>query len=288
MNTAKWFAAAQHFVPQNAISLAAGKIAQSEQPHLKKALIYAFSKAYGVRLDECKRQSLDEYASFNDFFARELKDDARPIDTDPLALVCPADGAISQIGVVDRGQILQAKGKNYSAAQLLADYDDGKSVEDGFFATVYLAPSNYHRAHMPFDGTLVETRYVPGDLFSVNRATARYVPDVFARNERLVCVFDTAFGRAFVVLVGALIVAGIECVATGRLARSDRVQTRRHDTPLKKGDELGRFCLGSTAIVVLPKGSNALWDNALASGSVVRMGQRLGVLDAHTTQLRAP
>ncbi|MDO4426783.1 MAG: archaetidylserine decarboxylase [Moraxella sp.] len=254
----------------------AGQIAKSERPYIKTPLIYGFAKAYGISLDEYERGRLQDYGSFNDFFTRELKDAARPIDPATDSLACPADGTVSQIGQIQNGQILQAKGRDYSVGQLLADYEDGMAMTDGAFATIYLAPSNYHRVHMPFNGTLIETRYVPGNLFSVNNATASHVPDLFARNERLVCVFETDFGRAFVVLVGAMIVAGIECVATGKLERTDRIQTRTHSLALKKGDELGRFYLGSTAIVVLPKAANTLWSPAFGHGSTVRMGETLG------------
>lgn len=274
----KAFADVQNFVPQTTLSEWAGNLAKSDHPYIKTPLIHAFAKAYGITLDEYERGSLDDYQSFNDFFTRELKDGQRPIDSEPSAIICPADGTVSQIGRITDGQILQAKGRDYSVGQLLADFDDGEYVKDGVFATIYLAPSNYHRVHMPFDGTLVATRYVPGDLFSVNNATASHVPDLFARNERLVCVFSTAFGNAYVVLVGAMVVAGIECVATGKLARSDRIQTQSHDLPLKKGDELGRFYLGSTAIVVLPKHANAQWQADFVHGKKVKMGERLGMM----------
>lgn len=266
----------QNIVPQQTLSTLAGKLARTHNPYLKKALIYGFAKAYDIRLDEYARGQLDDYKSFNDFFTRELQDGARPIDNTEGSIICPADGKVSQIGRIENGQIFQAKGRDYSAGQLLADFQDGQGVVDGYFATIYLAPSNYHRVHMPFDGRLIETRYVPGTLFSVNNATANHVPDLFARNERLVCVFDTEFGRAYVVLVGAMIVAGIECVATGAIARTRHIQTRTHDMALACGDELGRFYLGSTAIVVLPETAQVTWQDAFYHGSVVRMGQQMG------------
>lgn len=276
LDTAKLFATAQNFVPQTKLSEVAGQIAKSDRTYIKTPLIYGFAKAYGISLDDYERGRLQDYDSFNDFFTRELKDAARPIDTATDSLVCPADGTVSQIGQIQNGQILQAKGRDYSVGQLLADYEDGMAMVNGAFATIYLAPSNYHRVHMPFDGTLIETRYVPGNLFSVNNATASHVPDLFARNERLVCVFETDFGRAFVVLVGAMIVAGIECIATGKLERTDRIQTRTHALALKKGDELGRFYLGSTAIVVLPERAGTAWLPEFDHGRTVRMGQTLG------------
>lgn len=275
------FTAAQHLVPQQKISEVAGRLAASQNPIVKKAFVTAFAKAYGITLEEYARQNLADFKSFNDFFTRELADEARPIDSTEQGIVSPADGMISQIGYIQQGQMLQAKGRDYAISHLLADTDnkEGNYYEGGSFATVYLAPSNYHRVHMPFDGTLVETRYVPGTLFSVNNVTAANVPDLFARNERLVCIFDTEFGRAVVVLVGAMIVAGIETVATGKIDRSDSIQTLEHSLSLKKGDELGRFYLGSTAIVVMPKSAGVEWSQDMEHGSVVQMGQLLGVAD---------
>lgn len=288
INPKALFALAQNFVPQETLSELAGKLAQSQKTYIKKPLIYGFAKAYSIHLDDYKRQSLADYDSFNDFFTRELKTDARIIDSDPSSIISPSDGVISQIGTIHSGELLQAKGKQYSAAQLLADLDDGNWVNGGRFATIYLAPSNYHRVHMPFDGTLIETRYVPGELFSVNHATAHHIPDLFARNERLVCVFETQFGRAFVVLVGAMIVAGIECVATGKLERSRRLQVKQHKLALNKGDELGRFYLGSTAIVILPNNANVTWSEQYQHKSIVQMGQALGHTPKTDQQPKTP
>ncbi|MFZ2844135.1 archaetidylserine decarboxylase [Psychrobacter sp.] len=270
------FTTLQQFVPQQKISKAAGRLAASRHPWVKRAFIRSFAKAYDVSLDEYERQSLNAYESFNDFFTRELQDDARTIDTAVNGIVSPADGMISQLGQLNDHKLLQAKGRDYDIGQLLADNADGDYFADGSFATVYLAPSNYHRVHMPFDGTLTKTRYVPGTLFSVNNTTAANVPDLFARNERLVCLFDTAYGKAAVVMVGAMIVAGIETVATGKITRTDDIQEADHDMSFKKGDELGRFYLGSTAIVVLPKAAKTDWQNAMKHGSTVQMGQLLG------------
>lgn len=278
MVTMNKFALLQTLVPQQTLSELAGMLAKSEVSYVKKPLIKTFAKAYGIKLDEYDRGSLDDYTSFNDFFTRELKDNARPIDPTPNGIICPADGTVSQLGDIHAQAILQAKGKDYEVGQLLADFDDGQYFADGSFATIYLAPSNYHRVHMPFDGKLIATRYVPGTLFSVNNTTAQHVPDLFARNERLVCVFQTAFGKACVVLVGAMIVAGIECVATGPIKRTPYIQYRTHDLTLAKGDELGRFYLGSTAIIVLPKQAGTAWQDDIAHGSVVMMGQKIGQL----------
>jgi len=270
------FATLQQLVPQQKLSKVAGRLAASRHPYVKRAFIRGFAKAYHVSLDEYERQSLNAYESFNDFFTRELKGDVRPIDTTADGIVSPADGIISQLGQIDDHKLLQAKGRYYDVGQLLADSEDGHYFADGSFATVYLAPSNYHRVHMPFDGTLTKTRYVPGTLFSVNNTTADNVPDLFARNERLVCMFDTKYGKAAVVMVGAMIVAGIETVATGKISRTDNIQEAEHDMSFEKGDELGRFYLGSTAIVVLPKAAKADWLDGIQAHSIVKMGQLIG------------
>lgn len=272
------FTLAQNLAPQQTLSELAGFFAKSQNPYVKKAFVHAFAKAYDIDLSEYERGNLDDYESFNDFFTRELKDGMRPLDDTADGIASPADGQISQIGIITNGQLLQAKGRDYDVGQLLADFELGKAFMDGSFATIYLAPTNYHRVHMPFDGTLIATRYVPGTLFSVNDITAKNVPDLFARNERLVCEFDTTFGRACVVLVGAMIVAGIESVATGAIKRTPYIQHRTHDIALKKGDELGRFYLGSTAIIVLPKTANTAWGDEFVHGKAVVMGQRIGRL----------
>jgi len=271
------FTTLQQFVPQQQLSELAGRLAASRHPLVKRAFIRSFAKAYNITLEEYERDSLNAYESFNDFFTRELKDDARAIDSTAGGIVSPADGIISQLGQIKDHKVLQAKGRDYDIGQLLANSADGDYFADGSFATVYLAPSNYHRVHMPFSGTLTATRYVPGTLFSVNTVTAANIPDLFARNERLVCMFDTQYGKAAVVLVGAMIVAGIESVATGKITRTDTMQEQQHNLELAKGDELGRFYLGSTAIVVLPKAAKADWQESMKANSFVKMGQLLGV-----------
>ena len=274
------FTTVQQFVPQQKLSRAAGRLASSRHPLVKRAFIRTFAKAYNVKLDDYERQSFNAYESFNDFFTRELKDEARVVDTTQHGIVSPADGVISQLGQIDDHKLLQAKGRHYDIGQLLANQEDGNYFAEGSFATVYLAPSNYHRVHMPFAGTLTTTRYVPGTLFSVNNTTAANVPDLFARNERLVCLFDTEYGKAAVVMVGAMIVAGIETIATGKIMRTDDIQVAEHDITLEQGDELGRFYLGSTAIVILPKGAKVEWQNAMTANTDVQMGQLLGLANA--------
>ncbi|KRG33126.1 archaetidylserine decarboxylase [Psychrobacter sp. P11G3] len=274
------FTTLQQLVPQQKLSKVAGRLAASRHPYVKRTFIRSFAKAYNISLDEYERQSLNAYESFNDFFTRELKEDARTIDATANGIVSPADGIISQLGQIEDHKLLQAKGRHYDVGQLLADSEDGSYFADGSFATIYLAPSNYHRVHMPFTGTLTKTRYVPGTLFSVNNTTAANVPDLFARNERLVCMFDTKYGKAAVVMVGAMIVAGIETVATGKIARTDDIFESDHDMQFAAGEELGRFYLGSTAIVVLPKAAKADWLDSMQANSIVQMGQLLGTANA--------
>jgi len=274
------FTTLQQLVPQQKLSKVAGRLAASRHPYVKRTFIRSFAKAYNISLDEYERQSLNAYESFNDFFTRELKEDARTIDATANGIVSPADGIISQLGQIEDHKLLQAKGRHYDVGQLLADSEDGSYFADGSFATIYLAPSNYHRVHMPFTGTLTKTRYVPGTLFSVNNTTAANVPDLFARNERLVCMFDTKYGKAAVVMVGAMIVAGIETVATGKITRTDDIQEADHDMQFAAGEELGRFYLGSTAIVVLPKAAKADWLDSMQANSIVQIGQLLGMANA--------
>lgn len=283
---AQLFTTSQYIVPQQLLSKMVGKVAASKNPLIKKAFVHTFAKVYGIKMDEYERTDLDDYASFNDFFTRELADDARPIDQTENGISSPADGMVSQIGRINQEQILQAKGREYDIGHLLASIEEGRYFQNGTFATVYLAPSNYHRVHMPFDGTLIKTRYLPGTLFSVNNTTADNVLDLFARNERMVCLFDTKFGTAAVVLVGAMIVAGIETVATGKMKRSTTtIQEQTHNMPLKKGDELGRFYLGSTAIVILPEAANTQWQANLQHQSVVKMGELIGTASASSQKM---
>lgn len=223
----------------------------------------------------------DSYPSFNKFFTRALKQDARPVADATKFIVCPADGAVSQLGRIESGRIFQAKGQDYSVRELLAgDAVLADKYRDGMFITVYLSPRDYHRVHMPVSGTLESTAYVPGDLFSVNQTTVAHVPRLFARNERLVCVFDTELGQVASVMVGAMIVAGIETVWAGPITpHGKKVQNNRFSdsekpTMLNAGAEMGRFMLGSTVILLFEAGTIE-WLPELAAGSAVRMGEAL-------------
>ena len=231
---------------------------------LRKLFIRTFIKRYKVDLSQAKIQDVGKFENFNAFFTRELQADARPLSTAQGAIVCPADGAVSQLGDIADGNLLQAKGKHYSCESLLAgDARMAALFQSGKFATIYLSPSDYHRVHMPMAGILKKTIYVPGKLFSVNQTTAESVPNLFARNERLVCLFNTAVGPMAVILVGAMIVAGIDTVWAGEVCpipgkREIQITDYSNQVPavqLPLGGELGRFRLGSTAIVLFQHGT---------------------------------
>ena len=271
------FIQAQRLVPQHKFSRIVGKLAGSENPIIKNTVIQAFKAKYSIDLSIAEQTDALKYKSFNAFFTRALKPGIRQIDASLNSIVSPADGEISQIGKIQAGEIFQAKGQQFSVEKLIGDPQLAAVFQDGEFATVYLSPRDYHRVHMPFAGTLTETLYIPGELFSVNQTTAENIPGLFARNERMVCLFDTEVGRMAVVLVGAMIVAGIETVATGKVKPSGCIELNHHELALAKGDELGRFYLGSTAIVLFEKDKMA-WDNQFKANSTVIMGERMGSL----------
>ncbi|OTG85053.1 archaetidylserine decarboxylase [Acinetobacter sp. ANC 4648] len=271
------FIQAQRVIPQQQLSRVVGKVAASEHPVIKNVAIQAFKAKYDIDLSIAQQTDALKFKSFNEFFTRALKDGVREVDADPSSIVSPADGAISQIGLVQEGDVFQAKGQSFSVEKLIGDPQLAEPFKNGEFATVYLSPRDYHRVHMPFAGTLTETLYIPGELFSVNQTTAENIPGLFARNERMVCLFDTELGRMAVVLVGAMIVAGIETVATGKVKPSGRLELNHHEMKLKKGDELGRFYLGSTAIILFEQDKMA-WDTQFKANSTVVMGERLGTV----------
>jgi phosphatidylserine decarboxylase len=249
---------------------------------LKDWLIRLFIRTYHVNMAEAENPDPGSYRSFNAFFTRALRADARPLAE--ADILCPADGAISQLGDISYGRIFQAKGRTYSTVELLGgDTERAGQFADGRFATIYLAPRDYHRVHMPLAGRLTATNYVPGKLFSVNTVTANNVDRLFARNERLVCYFDTAAGPMAMVLVGAMIVAGIETVWSGQVAPPPRAPVARDFVSLPKpvelarGEEMGRFKLGSTVILLFPK-NTVVWDSAYTGGAATRLGESLGAL----------
>lgn len=274
----KWFIALQYVLPQHLLSRIVGLLAENETPWLKNFLIEKFIRRFRVNMNEAAQPDYKLYHNFNNFFTRPLVDGVRKICAEGVA--CPADGQISQLGKIEYGRIFQAKGQSYSAVELLGgDEELAKKFDDGLFATVYLSPRDYHRVHMPVAGKLLRSIYVPGDLFSVNTTTAENVPRLFSRNERLVAIFDTQYGEMAVVLVGAMIVAGIETVWAGQVApRLRKIEVQDFVAPLnpvqlEKGAEMGRFKLGSTAIVLFRKDSGLQWQ--AAAGDAVLMGQLL-------------
>lgn len=274
----------QKILPHHLLSRLTGKFAASEIGWLKNLMILRFIAAYGVNMQEAAEPDPRKYPSFNAFFTRALKPGARVLASASDAVLSPADGTISALGPIADDAVFQAKGHSYSLTTLLGgDAARAAPFRNGSFATVYLSPRDYHRVHIPLGGTLREMIYVPGELFSVNQVTAENVPELFARNERAVCMFDTEVGPMAVVLVGAMIVAGIETVWAGSVAPAPhvlRVTDYRNAQPpvhLHRGDELGRFLLGSTAIVLFGPGV-ATWRADLMSGSPVRMGEQIGTL----------
>ncbi len=269
------FIQAQKVVPQHRLSRVVGKIAASENPIVKTAVIAAFKTKYGIDMSIAEQTNALKFKSFNDFFTRGLRTGVRAVDADSTAIVSPADGAISQLGKIENGDVFQAKDQKFTVENLIADPQLAEPFKNGEFATVYLSPRDYHRVHMPFAGTLTETLYVPGELFSVNQTTAENIPGLFARNERMVCLFDTELGRMAVVLVGAMIVAGIETVATGKVKPSGRIELNQHNLFLEKGAELGRFYLGSTAVILFEE-NKMQWDEKFKANSTVLMGEALG------------
>ena len=269
----------QYLLPKKALTIFAGWVASARGGAFTTALIHWFVKRYQVNMAEAAEPGIGSYASFNDFFTRALKPGARPLAA--ADYLCPVDGAISQFGNIDGEQIFQAKGHSYSTTALVGgDAALAAQFRDGQFATLYLSPRDYHRIHMPTDGTLRRMIYVPGDLFSVNPTTARGVPGLFARNERVVCVFDSMDGPFVLTLVGATIVGSMATVWHGQVnpPRSPQIcewQYQAGQVSLKKGEEMGRFLLGSTVVMLFGKDSldfNPQW----AAARPIRMGEAMG------------
>ena len=269
----------QYLIPKQALTILAGKLAGAEAGGLTTSIIRWFVGRYGVNMAEAANPDIASYACFNEFFTRPLREGVRPLAA--ADLVCPVDGAISQFGAIERDQIFQAKGHSYSITALVGgDRELAARFADGSFATLYLSPRDYHRIHMPCDGRLIRMIHVPGALFSVNPTTARGVPGLFARNERVVCVFDSAHGPFVLTLVGATIVGSMATVwhgvvnppRPGHLREWSYADQR---IEFRQGDEMGRFLLGSTVVMLFPKGVvrfNPDW----APAQAVRMGELMG------------
>ncbi|HEX9207528.1 MAG TPA: archaetidylserine decarboxylase [Steroidobacteraceae bacterium] len=274
------FALLQRTLPQHLLSRGMHSLARSRQRAVRNALIRTVLKSYPqIDMHEALQPDPYVYESFNAFFTRELRPGVRPVTTVAHEAACPVDGTVSQLGRTDAGRLIQAKGMDYACDQLLADPASAARYVDGSFACLYLAPYNYHRIHMPLEGVLRAARYVPGDLYSVNASTARTVPCLFARNERVVCDFDTEFGPLCLVLVGALFVGSIETVFAGEInpppGRGGQVRAIEAGVGQRfaRGAEIGRFNMGSTVIVLF--GQPAAFCPRVEPGEPVRMGQPL-------------
>jgi phosphatidylserine decarboxylase len=272
-----WVWLSQHLIPKNLSSAIVYRATRSRKSWLRRPLTRWFAQAYGVDLSEAANADLDTYTSFNEFFTRELKPGARPIASGRGALTAPADGVLTEHGAVDGDHLYQAKGSAYTLAELLGETGAGvAALEAGHYFTIYLAPHNYHRVHSPLAARLTRTRYIPGSRFSVSRATAAAIPRLFCRNERVVCWFETEHGPMAVVLVGALNVSSISTFAHGEIA-SGAAREWREPRPrtVAQGDEIGRFNMGSTVVVLLGTKSFSFAQSA-DNGVAVRMGQALG------------
>lgn len=280
---AQLFLLFQRMMPKRLITAIVYRLAHIRVRLIKDFLIRSFVKFYEVDLDEVQKSVPDGFISFNDFFTRELADGSRPIDSSDLSIVSPADGIISAAGSIERNAVLQAKGHDYSLEELLAtDLDEAQRYYDGSFATIYLAPFNYHRVHAPLAGELVAVHFVPGSLFSVNQTTVSFLRGLFTRNERLICHFRTSAGPMVLIFVGALNVGSITTPWTGEIRPRkghvvENIDLRSSSQPktVNKGDLLGWFNMGSTIILLLPPGV-CDWRSGLESGEALRMGESLG------------
>lgn len=281
---ARLFAYLQYVLPKYWLTAIVYRITRIRHTGFKNFIITRFVKLYKVETSDIKLALPDDFANFNEFFIRELRADARPVEANEQAIVSPVDGTVSQAGDLRGEAILQAKGIEYSLDDLLAtNLDEARAFSAGLFATIYLAPYNYHRVHAPLAGDLVSASYVPGDLFSVNTATAANIPGLFRRNERLILNFDTAIGAAAVIFVGALNVGSISTPWSGEIRPRhsgvvENIDLGAKSIPIAKGELLGWFNMGSTVILLLPEGA-CDWRESLAAGSRLRMGEAIGRLN---------
>ena len=281
MTTQEALTKLQYILPHHALSKMMSKLTHCENKIWKNLFIKQIIKHYGVNMNEALEQDINTFKSFNHFFTRELNSNVRPLTTTPNAIACPADGTVSQAGKINDGEIFQAKGKNFTVTELLGgDSKRAEPFNNGVFTTIYLSPKDYHRLHMPLTGTLREMVHIPGRLFSVNTATTNSVPGLFARNERVAAIFDTDAGQMALVLVGAIFVSSIETVWHGVVTPPSITSVRswqyQENAPvLKMGEEMGRFNMGSTIIVLLAK-NKAEWDSNFTAEKVVKLGEHIG------------
>ena len=272
----------QYLIPKKALTSFAGCLADVKNIPIKNYLIQNFVHKYQVNMQEALIEDPKAYACFNDFFIRRLKPESRPLAK--ADIVSPVDGCVSELGPIKDGQLLQAKGRTYSVAELLAcDAQSAQQFVHGQFATLYLSPKDYHRVHMPLDARLISMNYVPGALFSVQPMTARVVPKLFARNERLAIFFETKIGPMVMVMVGATIVGAIGTSWHGDIKRTNEPKVFDYTkddltTMLAQGDETGFFKLGSTVVLLFAKGDRMQWDESLTAGRSIRFGQKMGCI----------
>lgn len=270
-------------LPHHLISRVVGIFARTQVAWIKNTFIKWYIRYYKVDLSESKIQDVTEFENFNAFFTRELADGARAIDATNKGIICPVDGGVSEIGTIDNNKILQAKGEHYTLEALLANEIECKNFINGRFSTLYLAPKDYHRIHMPITGKLIKVTYVPGRLFSVNQTSVRGVHDLFARNERVIAYFETEVGLMAMVLVGAMIVGSIATqwagvVVPNRNGKYKTTSYRDKNIVLEKGEQMGKFLLGST-VIVLFENAKVTWNNNLTSNSPIKMGQLLALYE---------
>ncbi len=271
----------QYLLPQHMLSRWMSRLTHCENRLWKNLFIKAIIHIYGVNMNEAESVDVEHYCSFNRFFTRELKQGVRPVAGAADAIVSPADGVVSQTGLISAGRIFQAKNHEYTALELLGgDAERAKPFENGRFATIYLSPKDYHRLHMPLTGKLAEMVHIPGRLFSVNAVTVNAVPNLFARNERVACIFDTEAGPMALVLVGAIFVSSVETVWHGVVTPPTPNEAgswgyKENPPLLEKGVEMGRFNMGSTIIVLFGQ-DKAAWNEDLLAGKQVRLGEMIG------------
>lgn len=277
---AKLFILLQHILPKHALSALMHKLARCKTPWVKNAIIKTIIKQFNVDMSEAAEPNPEAYETFNAFFTRKLRDDVRPLEDGSTTVACPVDGAISQIGYIENGEVFQAKGKSFNLSALLGNDALSSEFEDGQFTTIYLSPKDYHRIHFPIDGTLKKMVHVPGELFSVNQTTAEGIDELFARNERVIAFFDTPAGPMAMVMVGAIFVSSIETVWYGEVTPPRHNQIRSwvyndESFTYKKNDEMARFNMGSTVVLLYGR-DNVAWAEDLAAGDTVRLGQVIG------------
>ena len=278
----KFYTWIQYILPHQLLSKIVHKLMRVEWKPLKNYIIKKISTSYNVNMQEAASDNLDDYKHFNAFFTRKLKKGVRPIDNDKSTIISPVDGAISQCGKIEKGRIFQAKGFDFSVEELLAcNEETAKSYHNGQFATIYLSPKDYHRMHAPMDCRVSKTVHVPGRLFSVAKWTAESIPRLFARNERLVCYMETEVGTVAYILVGAIMVSSMETVFNGPVtppyAKKVQEVALNNNTTLAKGDEVGRFNMGSTVILLFPP--NAIqFEKSLTENQIVKLGEKIATI----------